>query len=172
MKTTIGVYDTKEAAVSTAKELTDQGFSPKKISVIGRVAEGDADFMADEELMEKAGKRVGLTTLIGSTVGILSGVGIFAIPGLGFIFGAGALMGAIAGFDIGLIGGGLISALSLANVKGDIAKKYEEHLQAGKFLLIAQGNEEDLKKAHELMQNHRNHHTLESQTKRIYHDLV
>jgi len=162
MKTTIGVYDTKEAAVAAAKELNKQGFSSKKLSVIGRVAKGDADFLEDEELMEKAGKRVGITTLIGSTVGILSGVGVFAIPGLGFIFGAGALMGAIAGFDIGLIGGGLISALSLTNIKGDIAKKYEEHLQEGKFLLIVQGNEEDVKKAHNLLENHASHHALET----------
>lgn len=162
MKTTIGVYDTKEAAVSAAKELTANGFSSKRLSVIGRVANEDADFLADESLMEKAGKRVGITTLIGSTVGILSGVGVFAIPGLGFIFGAGALMGAIAGFDIGLIGGGLISALSISNIKGDIAKQYDDHLQAGKFLLIVQGNEEEVKKAHEIIDTHGQHEALET----------
>ncbi len=162
MKTTIGVYDTKEEAVAAAKKLHIQGYSSRKLSVIGRIAEGDADFLADEELMEKASKRVGISTLIGSTIGILSGVGVFAIPGLGFIFGAGALMGAIAGFDIGLIGGGLISALSLSSIKGDVAKKYEDYLKAGKFLLIVQGNEEDAKKAYELIDSDGERHALET----------
>lgn len=162
MKTTIGVYDTKEAAVEAVKALTAQGFSAKKLSVIGRVAKEDADFMADEMLMEKAGKRVGLSALIGSTVGVLSGVGVFAIPGLGFIFGAGALMGAIAGFDIGLIGGGLFSALSLSNVKGDIAQQYEDHLKAGKFLLIVQGSEDEAKKAHAIIDAHGLHQALDT----------
>lgn len=162
MKTTIGVYDTKETAIEAVKELTTQGFSAKKLSVIGRVAKEDADFMADEMLMEKAGKRVGLSALIGSTVGVLSGVGVFAIPGLGFIFGAGALMGAIAGFDIGLIGGGLFSALSLSNIKGNIAQQYEDHLKAGKFLLIVQGSEDEAKKAHAIIDAHGLHQALET----------
>lgn len=66
-------------------------------------------------------------------------------------------MGAIAGFDIGLIGSGLISGLSLANIHGDIAKKYEDKIREGKFLLIAQGSEEELKKAHDIIDKHGKH---------------
>lgn len=151
MKTTIGVFDTKEEILDAIKELKANHFPAKKISVLGRVTIEDADLQQDQNLTAKAGKRVGLSALIGSTVGILSGVGVFAIPGLGFIFGAGALMGAIAGFDIGLIGGGLVSGLSLMNIHGDIAEQYEDHIKDGKFLLIVQGTEEEVKKAHDIL---------------------
>lgn len=157
MKTTVGVYDTKDEIVDAINMLKENGFPSKKMSVLGRVTIEDADLQADEKLFDKAGKRVGISALVGSTIGILSGVGIFAIPGLGFIFGAGALVGAIAGFDLGLIGGGLISGLSLANVHGDIAEKYEDKIREGKFLLIVQGSEEELKKALEVIHKHGKH---------------
>ena len=157
MKTTVGVYDTKDEIIDAISTLKENGFPPKQISVLGQVSIEDSDIQADEKLINKAGKRVGISALFGSTIGILSGVGVFTIPGLGFIFGAGALMGAIAGSDIGLIGGGLISGLSLANIHGDIAEKYEDKIREGKFLLIAQGSEDELKKAHDVIDKHGKH---------------
>jgi hypothetical protein len=48
-----------------------------------------------------------------------------AIPGVGMLYGAGALVGAIAGFDVGIIGGGLVAIL--ANI--GIGEKEAHHYQ-------------------------------------------
>lgn len=93
---------------------------------------------------------------------MLTGIGLLAIPGLGFLYGAGALAGAIAGFDIGLIGGGIISALTIPGVKHDVAKEYETQLKEGKFLVIAHGSEEEVNRAKEIMHRHGTHTTLET----------
>lgn len=106
--------------------------------------------------MAIAGAEVGIGALAGSVLGVLTGVGIFAIPGVGFLYGAGALVGAIAGFDFGIIGGGIASALTVAGISSDDTKQYEEVLKAGKFLVIAQGNEEEVTRAKNVLETHGN----------------
>lgn len=72
MKTTVGVYDTKDEIVDAINLLKENGFSSKQISVLGQVSIEDADVQADDQLVNKAGKRVGIGALAGSTIGILS----------------------------------------------------------------------------------------------------
>lgn len=151
MKTTIGVCNTHREAMEAVRELRKAGYPTKNLSVIGKV---DADTEDDIEVtdMKVAGTEVGAGVVIGSTLGILTGVGVFAIPGLGFLFGAGALAGAIAGFDIGLIGGGIVSALTLTGIHDEKAKHYDEQLKEGKFLLIVQGSKEEGEQAQKILQ--------------------
>lgn len=157
MKNLIGVCDTHAAAVSLISSLKDNGFTSKQLSIIGK-ANHDAGKpvpAAEEEKTEKmmdiAGTETGVGVLAGSALGILTGVGIFAIPGLGFLYGAGALVGAIAGFDFGLIGGGLVSALTVAGVKIKETHQYDEQIKQGKFLVIVQGSYEEVSKAEAIM---------------------
>lgn len=152
MKTTIGVYNTHQEAMEAVKELRKAGFPTKNLSVIGKVEQETDDIETTD--MKVAGTEVGAGVVIGSTVGILTGIGIFAIPGLGFLFGAGALAGAIAGFDIGLIGGGIISALTLSGIHDENAKHYEKQLREGKFLLIIQGTKEEAEQAQKILKSH------------------
>jgi hypothetical protein len=70
---------------------------------------------------------------------------------LGFLYGAGALVGAIAGFDFGLIGGGVASALATVGVKNENAKKYHDALAAGKFLVIVHGNQKHVDEAKNIL---------------------
>ncbi len=160
MKTTIGVYNTHHDAMQAVKELRQAGYPTNNLSVIGKVHANDSDELENKE-MKIAGAEVGAGVVIGSTVGILTGVGLFAIPGLGFLFGAGALAGAIAGFDIGLIGGGIISALTLTGIHDDKAQQYEEHLKQGKYLLIAQGSKEEAETAQKILHGYGGHQELD-----------
>jgi len=160
MKTAIGVYNTHAEAVNALKELQNAGYPTKNVSILGKVNEEDVNrdsFTSNEKV---AGAEVGSTVLLGSTLGILTGIGVFAIPGFGFLYGAGALIGAIAGFDIGLLGGGVISALTLSGVKDDHSKEYETAIKSGKFLLIAQGSEEEVNRAKDILHSHGTHSTL------------
>lgn len=153
MKNLIAVCESHDAAVATVSMLKEKGFTSKQLSIIGRVqqAAGEevpaGDDQRTEKMMNIAGTETGIGVTLGSALGILTGIGVFAIPGLGFLYGAGALVGAIAGFDLGLIGGGIVSALTIAGVDIDDNHRYDEQLKAGKFLVIVQGNADETKVA-------------------------
>lgn len=176
MKATIGVYQDYHAAISAVKDLKAAGFSAKNVSIIGHAREDEESVAAaadDEDLSLKtpdvydkpvkvAAKTMGISVIVGPILGALAGIGLLAIPGLGMIVGAGALAGAVAGLDAGLIGGGLLSAIQIAGISNEHEKAYQEHLQAGRYLVIAQGSDEEVKKAHDLLQTNGQHMLLET----------
>ncbi|GAA4463719.1 hypothetical protein GCM10023093_12800 [Nemorincola caseinilytica] len=161
MNTAIGIYNDHELAVAAVQKLKDSNYPLDRLTIMGK-AETE---VVDEEMhlvprnpINLAG--VGTGTAIGTALGILTGVGIFAIPGLGFLYGAGALVGAIAGFDFGLIGGGIASALTTIGVKDENEQKYHKALEAGKFLLIVHGSEEDVNNARAILHLHGTHNDI------------
>ena len=161
MHATIGIYNDHELAVEAVRQLKDSGYPVSQLSIMGR-AETE---VIDEEMhvMPKNPLNVvglGTGTVIGTALGILTGVGIFAIPGVGVLYGAGALVGAIAGFDFGLIGGGIASVLATVGVKDENAEKYKDALNEGKFLVIADGTEEDVQRARTTLHAHDTHQDL------------
>ncbi len=157
---TIGVYNTHEEALEAVKALRKSDFPLKQLSVVGQ-----AELVDDHLHMKQKGKLnvlgVSVGAALGPVIGVLTGVGLFAIPGLGFLYGAGAIVGAIAGFDFGLIGGSAVSIFSSLGLKKEKALKYEEHLKAGQFLVIAQGSAEEVNQAQEILKSHGTHHDLE-----------
>ena len=162
MNATIGIYDNHDLAVGAVKDLKDSGYPVSQLSIMG-IAETEA---VDEEMhvtpkspLKLAG--LGAGTVIGTTLGILAGVGVFAIPGLGFLYGAGAIVGAIAGFDFGIIGGGIASALATVGVKDENLEKYHDALANGKFLVVAHGDEDDVAKAKILLHSRGTHSGIE-----------
>lgn len=155
MNSAIGIYDTHDKAVEAVKKLKESNFPPKQLSIMGR-----ADVEVVDEEMHIQSKNpinpagVGIGTTVGAALGILTGVGVFAIPGLGFLYGAGALVGAIAGIDFGLIGGGIASVLTTVGVKDEEHEHYKKELEEGKYILVAQGSEEEVKQAKEILERH------------------
>jgi hypothetical protein len=148
MNTTIGIYNNHELAVAAVQKLKDSNFPMNLLSIMGKgeteVVDDDLHLLPQNPI-SVAG--IGTGTVIGTALGILTGVGLFAIPGIGFLYGAGALVGAIAGFDIGLLGGGIAAVLATIGVKDENAKKYHDALMEGKFLLIVHGSEADVNNA-------------------------
>lgn len=160
MKSVVGVYESHEKAVQAINDLKKAGCPAKKLSLLSK-----ADIINNHirvKANHKAEKaEVSLGLLGGIAVGILSGVGVFAIPGLGFIFGAGALVGAFAGFDMGIIGGGLVAILTGIGIDEAVAQKYEKHLNEGKFLVFAQGSDEEVEKAQKVLHTNGMHMELD-----------
>lgn len=161
MNTAIGVYEDHDMALEAVMKLKEEGFPVKQLSIMGltetEVVDNEMHVMHKNPL-KVAGLGTGVA--VGTAVGILTGVGVFAIPGLGLLYGAGALVGAIAGFDFGLIGGGVASVLATLGVKDDIGKRYHSLLAAGKFLVIAHGEPEEVANAKNLLHNHGTHTEL------------
>jgi len=162
MNATIGIYDNHDLAVEAVQKLKEAGFPVSELSIMGlaetEVIDNKMHILPKSPIKAAS---IGTGTALGATLGILTGVGVFAIPGLGFLYGAGALVGAIAGFDFGLIGGGIASALSTVGVKDDTAKKYHDALAAGKFLVVVHGKEADVNRAKDLLHEHGTHDELE-----------
>ena len=153
MKSIVGVYDSQEAAVEAVRELKNSGIPVRHISLIGKAALTEKLHLSKGQMLE--GSEVGVGLTVGSILGVLTGVGVFAIPGFGFLYGAGALIGAIAGFDIGLVGGGVVAIFTAIGVDETSSVKYEQLLQEDKFLVLVKGPEDEVKQAKDIL------HTLD-----------
>ena len=163
MNATIGVYNSHELALDAIQKLKDSGHPVSKLTVMGLMATEQVDeemHVTEVNPIKPLGLEIGL--IAGTTLGILTGIGVFLIPGVGFLFGAGAVIGAIGGFDFGLVGGGLVSALASLGMNNDIAKKYHDALVSGKFLVIAHGSGDDVKKAKETLSELGRHEEIAS----------
>lgn len=149
-KSVVGVFSDHHQAVEAAKSLIDQKFSKEDISIVGRMEDVKGDVHLPVVSNMKHAKPVAIGSAVGAVTGILTGIGIFAVPGLGFLYGAGALVGAIAGFDFGLITGGLVSfteTLTDEKHKHSLA----EYLQHNHHMLVYTVDEKD--KVRELLQS-------------------
>jgi hypothetical protein len=171
MTSTIGVYNDQETAVSAINALKQAGYSPNQLSILGHAPEDlteeekledmDSDHEIDKP-MKIAATGVGIGALVGPVLGVLTGLGLMAIPGVGFLYGAGALAGAVAGLDAGLIGGGIFSALAIARTSASHEERYSKHLKEGRYIVVAQGSPEEVKHAHEVLNELDTHHELET----------
>jgi hypothetical protein len=176
MKATIGVYEDQAKAIAAIQELKAAGYPENQISILthskeahqpedlGESEEGQGVDSDDvyESPMRIAATGVGIGAVVGPVLGALAGVGMLAVPGLGILVGAGALAGAIAGLDVGIIGGGIISALAIARVNKHHEDLYQEHLQEGRYLVVAQGSESEIEHAREVLNAHDEHVHLDT----------
>ncbi len=161
MNTTIGVYEDHDMAIEAVLKLKESGFPVKQLSIMGLTTNEEID--EELHIVPKSGiKAAGLGTgiAVGTTLGLLTGIGMFTIPGLGVLFGAGALVGAIAGFDFGLIGGGIATVLATVGVKDEIGERYQSLLKGGKYLVVAHGEQEEVSRAKDLLHHHGTHTEL------------
>ena len=150
MKAIIGVYESHDKAVEAVQQLQKEGYDTKQLSVIGKAdLINDHIHVKSHHTVERA--EVGVGVVAGTILGVLTGVGIFAIPGLGFLYGAGALVGAFAGVDFGILAGGLTAVFTNMGVDKVNAEKYEKHLNEGKFLVFAQGDQKQIDHAKEVL---------------------
>jgi uncharacterized membrane protein len=153
MKSIVGVYESHDKAVVALQELKKSGYPDNLLSIVGKADLIDNHIhIKSSNTVEKAEASIGVVA--GAILGILTGVGIFVIPGFGFLYGAGALIGAFAGVDVGLIAGGMTAIFTSAGIDEVNASKYEKHLNEGKFLVFADGDEAQLEQAHQTLHTH------------------
>ena len=150
LSTIVGVYDTHDAAIVALDALKASGLPLKNMSFISKADIIESKLHASSnDNINNAPVEIGV--VLGPVLGILSGLSIVAIPGLGFLFGAGAVVGALAGFDFGLIGGGITTILMSLGINKDKISTYQEHLENGKYIISIFGNKEIAEKAKEIM---------------------
>jgi len=148
---TIAVYTTHDQAEAAVKLLSTSGHDIKNLTIIGQdyaTEERPIGFVNAGDRMLTWGK---LGAFWGSIWGLLFGSAMMFIPGLGYIMFAGWLVAALEG---AVLGGGLAAlggALASIGIPKDSVVKYETALQAGHFLVLAHGDDTEVRKAKELL---------------------
>lgn len=82
----------------------------------------------------------------GGVLGLLAGIGALAIPGVGAFIAAGPIMAALSGAAVGAATGGVVGGLIGMGIPEIEAKRYEEKLKTGNYLIAVHthdGKEKD-----------------------------
>ena len=165
-KRAVGVFSHRRDAEQALHELRDSGFPMERVSVIAKDAD-DRDNLAGTTVQEKVGNKadegakVGALSggALGGLTGLLVGLGTLAIPGLGPIMLAGAaattLATTLAGAGIGAAAGGLLGALVGLGIPEERARVYHERVERGHYLVIVDGTDAEIAKAHAIFDRHR-----------------
>ena len=151
MNTIAGVYASHEKAIEAVQELKRAGYPVEQVSLIGKaVIIDDLMHVRHNRWIKNTPAIIG--AILGPIVGLLTGIKIFTIPGLGFLFGIGPLLGALAGFSLGIAGGGVLSLVAILVIKSRSLLKYHEHLEEKGFQVIAHGTNEEGNKAKAILE--------------------
>jgi len=151
----VAIFVTHVEAEAAVKELQKSGFDMKKLSIVGR------DRHSDEHVVGyyTAGDRMKywgtLGAFWGSLWGLLFGAAFFWVPGLGpLVVGGplvtwivGALEGAVVAGGLSALGAGLYSI----GIPRDSILKYEREIASDRYLLVAHGTEEEVRRAKSIL---------------------
>ncbi len=156
MKVKIAVYETHDKAVDAVKKLSEHNFPMDKISLLGKTDIVD-DHIHLKSLNPVKNAPAFIGAGAGALIGILTGIGVFAIPGFGVLYGAGAILGGIAGFDAGIITGGIGTLLLTIGITKEKVVQYEEHLNHGKYMIVVNGDEKSILEAEAILHTEGTH---------------
>ena len=129
-----------------------------EISVLLPGDQGEHDIGHVKATKAPEGASTGAATggVTGGVLGLLAGIGALAIPGVGPFIAAGPIMAALGGAALGATTGGIVGALIGMGIPEIEAKRYEDKLRAGNYLIavaVRDGSEED--RAEDIFKNAR-----------------
>ena len=161
--TVIDSFPSHAEAEKVVLELQKEGFDMQKLSIIGKdyqTTEHVRGFLTWKDTA-KAGAAGGgyWGSFVGGLFGILAGAGVLFIPGMAPIVIAGPVAGVLAGWLEGsLVGGASVAAVGgLAGALGGLGipkhevLRYETQIQAGKFIILVTGSNEDVSQAKQML---------------------
>jgi len=150
---TVAVYSTHNQAEAALKALSDSGYSLKNLSIVGQNYQSEEQpvgFINTGDRMWSWGK---YGAFWGSIWGMLFGSAMMFIPGVGTVMFAGWLVAILEGAMIGGSFAALAGALVSLGVPKNSVVEYESALKAGSFLLLAHGDEADVRRAKDVLAN-------------------
>ena len=132
-----GIVKSRSQAERVVEGLQDAGFPASEISVLLPDSEGKHDIGHVKATKAPEGATTGATAggVTGGVLGLLAGIGALAIPGVGPFIAAGPIMAALSGAAIGAGTGGLVGALVGMGIPEIEARRYEDKLKSGNYLI-------------------------------------
>ena len=151
-----GIVKSHSQAEQIVEDLQEAGFPASEISVLLPDKEGKHDIGHVKATKAPEGATAGAATggVTGGVLGLLAGIGALAIPGVGPFIAAGPIMAALSGAAIGATTGGVVGGLVGMGMPEIEAKRYENKLRSGNYLIavdVADGNQKD--RAKEIFKN-------------------
>jgi uncharacterized membrane protein len=151
-----GIVKSYSQAEQVVEGLQDAGFPASEISVLLPDSEGKHDIGHVKTTKAPEGATTGATAggVTGGVLGLLAGIGALAIPGVGPFIAAGPIMAALSGAAIGAGTGGVVGALVGMGIPEIEAKRYEDKLRTGNYLIAVHAADGDQKdRAKEIFKN-------------------
>ncbi len=136
-KSVFCIATTHGQAEAIVRTLQSQGFADSEISVLLPDTAGTHDVGHVKNTKAPEGTATGAASggVAGGVLGLLAGIGALAIPGVGPFIAAGPIMAALSGAALGATAGGVVGGLIGLGIPEIEAKRYEEKLKKGNFLI-------------------------------------
>lgn len=147
-KSVFCIATTPGRAESLVERLQAQGFAASEISVLLPGSSGTNAFSDVKSTKASEGLAAGATAggVAGGALGLLAGFGVLAIPGIGPFVAGGPFIAALSGAALGATTGGIVGGLIGLGIPEIEAKRYEEKLKKGNYLIsvhVDTGDQED-----------------------------
>ncbi|MFY7998224.1 MAG: general stress protein [Candidatus Kapaibacteriota bacterium] len=151
----VALYDNHEQAENSVRQLQRSGYDMTKLSIVAKDYHTDENVVGYYTVGDRMKKWGATGAFWGGLWGILFGSAFFFIPGFGPLLIAGPLVSSLVGALEGAVALGGLSALGAALASIGIPKnsilEYETEVKAGKFMLLAHGNEKDVENARQTL---------------------
>src|SRR6188472_1583992 len=151
-----GIAKSYSQAEQLVEELQAEGFPASEISVLLPDSEGRHDIGHVKATKGPEGATTGATAggVTGGVLGLLAGIGALAIPGVGPFIAAGPIMAALSGAAVGATTGGVVGGLIGLGIPEIEAKRYDEKLKKGNYLVAVHTDEsDDVDRAKDIFKN-------------------
>jgi hypothetical protein len=155
-KSVFGIATTQGKAEQIVQRLQAQGFATSEISVLMPDTAGTRDVGHVKATKAPEGATTGAATggVTGGVLGLLAGIGALAIPGLGPFIAAGPIMAALSGAAVGGTTGGIVGGLIGLGIPELEAKRYDDKLRKGNYLIAVHADEsDDVDRAKDIFKN-------------------
>ena len=151
----VHIFKSMSEAEDAVKRLIDQKFPADHVSIVTRNIQTEKQVHGYITAGDVAKDSAGTGAWMGGLFGLLTGAAFVFVPGFGPLVVAGsfaaALLGGIEGTVVGAAGGGALGALFGWGVSKEHILKYEEVVKAGSYLVIANGDEAQVKQARDIL---------------------
>ncbi len=163
MHTIVDHFSSHAEAERVVLELQKEGYDMQKLSIIGKdyqTTEHVRGFLTWKDTAQAGAAGGGYWgSFVGGLFGILAGAGVLFIPGMAPLVIAGPITGVLAGWLEGtlVVGagaaaiGGLAGALGGLGIPKEEVLKYETKIQAGEFVILVTGSDEDVSQAKQML---------------------
>jgi hypothetical protein len=147
----VGVYESMEQAEIAIRRLGEAGIPVENVSIIGQDLHSrtQVNGFITTGKMAKSGALFGAWA--GGLFGLLVGAGLFFIPGAGPLFVLGPIASAALGAAEGAVWTGAVGAILGHFLEKERIPAYTHHLEAGRYLVVVQGTEEQVEKAQQVL---------------------
>ena len=152
MKATVAIYDSHLTALDAIEVLKNKCYPVDQLSMIGQ-ARSSNNGLEKKFIDPLISASVSVGMVVDSTLAVLSRVRILPVPDLGFIFGAGAVVGNLASTNLDTANTEVDAILKTIGVNKVETVDFSSQLKEGKFLVVAQGDDDEAEKAKNILCN-------------------